>query len=1108
MASNIGRATLKYGGSTAIANINYLVADIKGEQLQLSRLTIKDVSPMPELVGQDSYTELAWNDYNTTSLQDFSKRWREVYNELITAESDAMQLYVMFHLPLYKASSMENLLKVYKGVMSANLPMQIDCVGYCDDFANVIEPSLKEKDDVAQQVAKFIAFRKEENLSLTQHLIVLQNTNRLGITLGLDAESLVNVLTHFAISCSNYYDELFPNVLEYKDIVAFGISTIQVDKYLLLDYLLSRTLLNAMDMASVNKNNVSASYAGEVTDNILKDKLHLLTEFFAIDREVPFSEVQKQFGAAADDIYNGFKDSLARTKSIPEKTAILATLLSKTDCELFTNSIYNQDGIRVYDLFSEGIDFFIENDYGCCLKVADQTPSNPIKELKKLDSLVVDLEAQRRDLEAQLTTLGQQIDKSHSVDECYLEDGVFHFKGQNFRLMPDLEQEPLEDTFVPTEGLCIPESRDLRKGFRPIQNQGAQGSCLAHALAAIFEYAIKLSSSNELDLSEAFLYYNAREMDTIGDVSTNTDTGSRVKPAVQSLMKYGLAQEEFCRYNDEDFTTKPSDEAYADAANRKLIKAMNVNRSTEAIKAALSEGYPVAISLALCKSFGSAYQDGYVPMPSQEEIEERFAPPSPSDNEPNEKHSSHAMVVVGYSDKLRRFIIRNSWGDDWGDQGYCYVPYDYIDHPDLCQNATIFTEIASLSTLKMENIPTLSVDDQDLNIRYYITQAALVNIENDLETSRKRRNELFFICSNLITQLSSQPNTRDNYLRAADDALAKEIGEKRERCREIEDQLEELAKKQRRYNIKTILLTVAVVVVTFLLLWGANKGVKLINEDNHISYFHSLWVFIPYFIYMIFATGKQWRGYREKKHELENELERLEAKIKSREKIKRELKYKTFATYHLMQEMNRVRNLLENRYLNHLHLLNNLRAWYQEIDLTSMSDMSNDGIPVISLLEQSLLDKFFDDELKNNSKFEIDLCEAIQSDELVKKETLEELRRSLVDTATINLYQYPKIANFNMSKHIVDHAFGWLAPVDKKLANECARQADLFIHFSSSASPEIQVLSKLIAPDISDYGNGLKSMFQSTPGLLSSNDNNRVTYVTVAPLQTTDCEIL
>lgn len=36
------------------------------------------------------------------------------------------------------------------------------------------------------------------------------------------------------------------------------------------------------------------------------------------------------------------------------------------------------------------------------------------------------------------------------------------------------------------------------------------------------------------------------------------------------------------------------------------------------------------------------------------------------------------MLCVGYSDPDRIFIVRNSWGNDWGDNGYCYIPYDYL----------------------------------------------------------------------------------------------------------------------------------------------------------------------------------------------------------------------------------------------------------------------------------------------------------------------------------------------------------------------------------------------------------------------------------------------
>lgn len=1106
LVMGIGRTTLRIGGSTAIANINYLVADIKDETVQLSRLVVKNSAPQPELIGQDRYTELVWSDYSDTKLAEFGKQWRDVYNELITATMGATQLYVMLHFPLYTDAIVGSVQNLYGAITSVNMPMQIDFVGYCEDLAHIVEPGLKEVSHAAKQAVKFAEFRKNKKLLKSQHLIVLQNSNRYGITLSLNAHSLTEVISHFAISCSNHYTELFPSVVVYKDVVAFGLASIEIDKFMLVDYLLQRTVLNAMDMSCVNQKDVSSSKASEIATNLLKGKLNILSEFFKITEEKDFSEVQKGFCEEAVGVYNQCLERLNRTKSIPDKVAILATLLSKNECELFSQAVYNQDGLRIYDLFSESLDFFIENDYGGYLKVGDKAPTNPIPELKKLDALVIDLEAQRRAMAEQLEILGQQIDKSHNVEECYLEDGVFHFKGHHFRLMPDLEEDPLEDIYQPSPNLILRDSIDLRGGFRPIQSQGSQGSCLAHALTAIFEYASKLSTNEEIDLSEAFLYYNAREMDSTGDVSTNTDIGSRVTPAVQSLMKYGIAKEEFCRYNEDDWTTKPSAEAYADAAKRRLIKAMSVERNTAAIKSALNEGYPVAISLALCKSFNSASNDGYVPMPSQEEIEERFAPLP--DEEQKDKHSSHAMVVVGYSEKLRRFIVRNSWDVDWGENGYCYVPYEYIDHERLCQSATIFTEIESLPTLKMENIPFLAVDDQDLNIRYYIAQASLAKIESDLAQSRQQRNELFIACQTLIAQFSSQPLTRDGYLKSSTEALQSRIDDARNRRKEIEE-MQELKKKElKKFYLKTTIISSVVVLLCWLLIWGINSLVELSGGLYHCNYLKMLYVIVPGLICVIYITTKRWKAWREESHELANDDAQLDEAIRRDEKIKQGLKYKTYSTYHLMQEISRVHNLLENRYLNLLKMLNNLRAWYKETDLMSMADMSNNGIPIISLLDKELLDQFFNENIKGNNEFEIDFCETIKSDALISTEDLADLRHSLVDKATIFLRNYSKINSFSMSRHIAGPACEWLVPVDRKMANECDSQSDLFIHFSPSADPDIQVMKHIISHNVAEHTTSLAKVFPTFPKFHSSDDGDRLLYLTVAPLSYSDCEIL
>ncbi len=42
---------------------------------------------------------------------------------------------------------------------------------------------------------------------------------------------------------------------------------------------------------------------------------------------------------------------------------------------------------------------------------------------------------------------------------------------------------------------------------------------------------------------------------------------------------------------------------------------------------------------------------------------------------------NHAAVAVGYDDGKKRVTILNSWGPHWGDNGYFYMPYEFIASP-------------------------------------------------------------------------------------------------------------------------------------------------------------------------------------------------------------------------------------------------------------------------------------------------------------------------------------------------------------------------------------------------------------------------------------------
>jgi C1A family cysteine protease len=60
-------------------------------------------------------------------------------------------------------------------------------------------------------------------------------------------------------------------------------------------------------------------------------------------------------------------------------------------------------------------------------------------------------------------------------------------------------------------------------------------------------------------------------------------------------------------------------------------------------------------------------QTGIVPMPSPQE----------------QLLGGHCVVAVGYDDAQQRFIVRNSWGEGWGKNGYCTMPYAYLTDTDL-----------------------------------------------------------------------------------------------------------------------------------------------------------------------------------------------------------------------------------------------------------------------------------------------------------------------------------------------------------------------------------------------------------------------------------------
>jgi C1A family cysteine protease len=208
----------------------------------------------------------------------------------------------------------------------------------------------------------------------------------------------------------------------------------------------------------------------------------------------------------------------------------------------------------------------------------------------------------------------------------------------------------------------LPARVDLRSYLTEIENQSQTNSCVANAVAGAYEYLVKRHLGDDsYDVSRMFIYYNARAARD----SQNEDAGCYIGDAIESLKEFGACSEITWPFEESKVNKKPSEEAYEEAAKFLVEDVANVGVDLYAWKHALAEGHPIIFGVKLFKSFDAQRKKGLVPMPSAVEAS-------------RESHGGHAMVCVGYSDKDKLFIVRNSWGTEWGDQGYCYIPYEYL----------------------------------------------------------------------------------------------------------------------------------------------------------------------------------------------------------------------------------------------------------------------------------------------------------------------------------------------------------------------------------------------------------------------------------------------
>ena len=222
---------------------------------------------------------------------------------------------------------------------------------------------------------------------------------------------------------------------------------------------------------------------------------------------------------------------------------------------------------------------------------------------------------------------------------------------------------------------------DLEPWMPPVYDQYSLGSCTANALAAVVEYDLRKQALPDFMPSRLFIYYNERVLEKTVD----QDAGAMIRDGAKSLHKTGVCSETTWPYDIDKFAVLPPIEAYEEAEGTKAVAYQRVARRDA--RQVLAAGVPFVIGFTVYSNFWSIGSNGVMPMPE------------------GDVEGGHAVVLCGYDTIDREktgdpfpgglhYRVRNSWGVYAEDEGYFWMPAEYVHNTRLSSDFWIIRTVS------------------------------------------------------------------------------------------------------------------------------------------------------------------------------------------------------------------------------------------------------------------------------------------------------------------------------------------------------------------------------------------------------------------------------
>lgn len=924
---------------------------------------------------EDEYMTDMQNVVTIKTEEELEHFFSVFYDKTITInnQGDGDSLHLFLLLPLYSKLLWNEVKLIMESLGKIRQSYKIDIVGFSDDMSHLF---LNEEECVqlpfhyneykenAKNISKEIVAYKARN---KHRFIMIQNRNAKGVALNLNHDSMIAIIGELALICIENYTSIFPLSEEYEqcEISTIGLSALRLDKFHFVHYLLRKAYLKVLGRENVTQEEVEINKVSQIAQNSLDGHVTLVSDFY----EKIVHPLIKQ-GKSDDDIIVEIAPKLdeqiskitqniqvfinRKDLSLPEKQAALAQILG-TDDELLKGYQYNKQQLTIDDCDVEAVNLYIAENNKSIKRITNEngeriiipsvlnTPCDedgnvylPLDQLRKLKNEIKESTNYLRQKSKELEELEEQLHKDEQSNIRLTENG-FTYGETTYKLL-NVEEKPLQDTYEAHE--YHRPSIDLRLLFSDIKDQGELGTCSVFSMVSIYEYILK-KTKRETDLSERFVYYNI-----LNDSGSMEDNGSSLYGVIESMTKHGVCAENYCEYDIDLYNIKPSEDAYKDAMLHKIKVAKNVRINHKDITSALSEGYPVTISLKIYDSFGNPSK-GFIFRPTDEEIKE-------------DKFGNHAMVICGYSEEDKVYIVRNSWGKEFGDKGYCYIPFSYIEDDNFTNSACIITSINEGEEVKgVDKQAIASFNKTDMEIRY-----SIIRILMDEEKIKLNKNKITYgnlrIDYEKLIQTLCNNSKRNEIIERGKERRKNEIVEATNRYNNfINKERSQILAAYKIFDkgFLAILSGILIAIITW--------NICLVNISDWITNDWNWYLIggaVLSTIILICYVSQRKHNLRILKDELEENAQQMALDISRKKKDNDFLRLRLYIAGMIIDSLSDLQKELNNKYILMKSYVGNLSVWYKE-ELNKVEQMdSPTKEPFVALLSNEILNEYFDKE--------------------------------------------------------------------------------------------------------------------------------------------------